>query len=139
LKENNIEINTGRFDEKFKLKICEEYLNGNTIRGLSKKYNIDRRSIQHILLRAKVNIKGSKLLNNVPIDIQEKIRDDLIKPFFIHDHYLKIGASVGIAIYPDHGLDEEALVSNADKAMYFAKTHGRNKIQFFDSKLLNPS
>ncbi|MBJ7380916.1 MAG: GGDEF domain-containing protein, partial [Polynucleobacter sp.] len=71
--------------------------------------------------------------------VAEKIRDDLIKPFFIHDHYLKIGASVGIAIYPDHGLDEEALVSNADKAMYFAKTHGRNKIQFFDSKLLNPS
>jgi GGDEF domain-containing protein len=38
-----------------------------------------------------------------------------------------ISASVGVAIYPDHGKDEAALVRQADDAMYVAKNYGGNQ------------
>jgi len=65
----------------------------------------------------------------------EKIRALLKKPFEIHGKALMTGASIGIAIYPDHGENEDELSSNADKAMYYAKFHGKNKVQLFN--LLN--
>lgn len=65
----------------------------------------------------------------------EKIRALLKKPFEIHGKALMTGASIGIAIYPDHGENEDELSSNADKAMYYAKFHGKNQVQLFN--LLN--
>jgi diguanylate cyclase (GGDEF)-like protein/PAS domain S-box-containing protein len=38
----------------------------------------------------------------------------------------RVTASVGIAIYPDHGRDEQGLVTAADHAMYLAKRNGKN-------------
>ena len=39
-----------------------------------------------------------------------------------------IGVSVGVAIYPDHGLTRDALLETADEAMYKAKSAGKNTI-----------
>lgn len=44
---------------------------------------------------------------------------------------IKLTASIGIAVFPDHGRDVEALLQNADIAMYRAKTAGRNTFQVF--------
>lgn len=49
----------------------------------------------------------------------------------INDHKLTIGASIGIAIYPQDGETGEVLLKNADIAMYHAKKTGKNHAQFF--------
>lgn len=43
--------------------------------------------------------------------------------------------SIGIAMFPTDGNDGEALMKNADAAMYHAKMAGRNNFQFFDAKM----
>lgn len=53
--------------------------------------------------------------------IAEKIRGVLSEPFAIEDHKLSVAPSIGIALYPEHGNDEQQLLKHADKAMYFAK------------------
>jgi len=42
-------------------------------------------------------------------------------------------ASIGIAVFPDDGRDAEALIANADAAMYCAKQRGRNNIQRYSA------
>jgi diguanylate cyclase (GGDEF)-like protein len=49
----------------------------------------------------------------------------------IDGHDLHITASLGVSVYPDDGLDAEALIKNADTAMYQAKDNGRQTYQFF--------
>lgn len=47
---------------------------------------------------------------------------------------VSIGMSVGIAIYPDHGLTGSALKTNADKAMYEVKKRGKNNYYVYDQQ-----
>jgi diguanylate cyclase (GGDEF)-like protein/PAS domain S-box-containing protein len=56
------------------------------------------------------------------------------KPFVLGERELFISASIGISIFPRHGEDREALVKNADIAMYRAKQEGRDNYQFHTSK-----
>jgi len=55
------------------------------------------------------------------IKIADKILEELLPSFALDDHTIKVGASIGIAMYPDHGTDHTALVRLADVAMYEAK------------------
>jgi len=48
---------------------------------------------------------------------------------------IQVNGSVGVALYPDHGLDPEVLLQNADAAMYLAKDEGRNTMRFFNAEL----
>ncbi len=48
----------------------------------------------------------------------------LRSPFVIDAHQLDIGTSIGIALYPDHGVDAHTLIQRADVAMYAAKQAG---------------
>lgn len=61
-------------------------------------------------------------------DVAEKIRMALSQPFESAGNCLRISSSIGIAIYPEHGLDEGALFKSADDAMYGAKKNGRNMV-----------
>lgn len=67
--------------------------------------------------------------------VAQKILDALMQPYFIKEEELHIGASIGIAIYPDDGNNEEALLRNSDIAMYHAKKAGRNGYQFFTPEM----
>ncbi|HMI50638.1 MAG TPA: EAL domain-containing protein [Candidatus Saccharimonadales bacterium] len=49
----------------------------------------------------------------------------------IDHHDLHVTTSIGVSVYPDDGLDAEALIKNADTAMYQAKENGRQGYQFF--------
>jgi diguanylate cyclase (GGDEF)-like protein/PAS domain S-box-containing protein len=47
---------------------------------------------------------------------------------------LRIGLSIGVAIYPTDGTDAAAIVANADAALYRSKSEGRAMIRFFDGE-----
>ncbi|MDH3354782.1 MAG: EAL domain-containing protein, partial [Chromatiales bacterium] len=73
--------------------------------------------------------------SRVVADIAQKIIDLLSNPFKLGENEIFIGASIGISLYPDDGLDEELLTRNADAAMYHAKDMGRGNFQFFSEEI----
>ena len=62
--------------------------------------------------------------------VAEKILASLGKPFEVEDFYCEIGASIGISSFPDNAEDVDQLVRRADKAMYAAKSKGKNQFSF---------
>ncbi len=64
--------------------------------------------------------------------IAEKIVASVSQPCTLSGHTVEIGASIGIAIFPQDGKDQAELMHNADQAMYQAKASGRAKHCFFD-------
>ena len=64
-----------------------------------------------------------------------RIIESLSQPYSIEGSRVMIGASVGIALSPDDGMTSEALIRNADLALYAAKDHGRGCHHFYDSEL----
>jgi len=60
-----------------------------------------------------------------------RMLEAVAKPHYIDHHDLHITASIGVSVYPDDALDAEALIKNADTAMYQAKENGRRSFQFF--------
>lgn len=81
------------------------------------------------------------LLNDImrPEDaarIAEEIVIDLSKPFqLVLSDNVRIGASIGISLYPQHGTDSETLMANADTALYQAKERGRGCYAYFSEEL----
>ncbi len=61
--------------------------------------------------------------------VAEKIRDALNQAFLVGDIRIAISSSLGIAIYPDHGKDADALSKAADLTLYRAKDLGRNRVE----------
>ena len=47
----------------------------------------------------------------------------------------KIGVSVGISLYPDDGVNAETLQTRADRAMYLAKSRGKNRYETYSAEL----
>ncbi|MBF0624050.1 MAG: diguanylate cyclase [Magnetococcales bacterium] len=60
-----------------------------------------------------------------------KVIETLGRPFKVGPHTCRIGASVGIALFPDHGREQKTLLRNADKALYQVKDAGRNDYRVF--------
>jgi diguanylate cyclase (GGDEF)-like protein/PAS domain S-box-containing protein len=65
----------------------------------------------------------------------EKILRALAEPHHLAGNELHITTSIGISLYPADGEDVEALIKNADTAMYHAKKKGKNNFQFFNSEM----
>ncbi len=63
--------------------------------------------------------------------IAERILQRLGAPFYVHGDELYVTASLGIALAPYDGKDEQTLLRNADAAMYQAKARGRNNYQVY--------
>jgi len=57
------------------------------------------------------------------------------EPFYIDANKISITISIGISFWPKDGRDAEALIKNADIAMYRAKELGRNNFQFFTEEM----
>jgi diguanylate cyclase (GGDEF)-like protein len=63
--------------------------------------------------------------------VAEKVLEALAAEFRVGTRRLRLAASIGISLFPGDGGDGEALLRNADAAMYRAKHVGRNQIRFF--------
>ena len=75
-----------------------------------------------------VDIRSDSAAKNVAT----KIVDVVSEPIDIGNEWVTVGASVGIALYPDHGDDVETLLKKSDDAMYNVKRSGKNSFDFTD-------
>lgn len=57
------------------------------------------------------------------------------EPNIVDERKIYLTLSIGVALYPDHGIDYNELLKNADAAMYEAKKNGKNEYAFFDKSL----
>jgi len=64
-----------------------------------------------------------------------QVIEQLSAPYSIEGSRVMIGASVGIALAPDDGVTSEALIRNADLALYAAKDGGRGRYHFYAADL----
>ncbi len=64
-----------------------------------------------------------------------RISDAMLRPHSIGRQNIYPGASIGICLYPNDGLDPETLLKNADSAMYQAKDGGKRSHHFFTDEL----
>ncbi len=65
----------------------------------------------------------------------DRLMKTMSTEFMVQGHSLSATCSLGISVFPDHGRDGEALIKNADAAMYCAKENGRNNFQFFSQEM----
>jgi len=65
-------------------------------------------------------------------NVAKIIITSLKKPFEIMGHTLHVSTSIGIAMYPDDGLDESILLQHADVSMFQAKKSGKGRYMFYD-------
>ena len=64
--------------------------------------------------------------------VADKIIKAINVPVQVTGHTLNVSTSIGIAVYPVNGTDDvQELMKKADKAMYAAKSAGRNGYKFF--------
>ena len=68
-------------------------------------------------------------------NLAQRVIEHLSQPYSIEGHRVVIGASVGIALSPEDGVTSEALIRNADLALYAAKDGGRGRHHFYDADL----
>ncbi|MBU0751218.1 MAG: EAL domain-containing protein [Gammaproteobacteria bacterium] len=64
-------------------------------------------------------------------EVTRKIAEALQSPFKIEDGEYTVTFSMGVAMYPADAQEVESLLTHADRAMFYAKTQGRNQTCFF--------
>jgi diguanylate cyclase (GGDEF)-like protein/PAS domain S-box-containing protein len=68
---------------------------------------------------------------DVPASVARKILQAQMQSVELHGQNYHVSASIGIARYPEDGMDGQTLLRNADTAMYLAKEQGRNGYRIF--------
>ena len=68
-------------------------------------------------------------------NIAQKIIDSVGESTQLKNNIVSVGASIGIALYPEDAINSDKLLRNADVAMYHAKQLGRNNFQFFTDEM----
>lgn len=59
------------------------------------------------------------------VALAQRLTDALSQPWTLGTVHVQVGASIGMAMFPEHGSDPESLIAAADQAMYLAKTGSR--------------
>jgi diguanylate cyclase (GGDEF)-like protein/PAS domain S-box-containing protein len=80
------------------------------------------------------------IVNNVQnrADISKLANDILLltrEPIRVQDYNLYTTVSIGIAFYPDDGIEKSEIIKHADSAMYYAKDSGKDNYQFYTKQL----
>jgi diguanylate cyclase (GGDEF)-like protein/PAS domain S-box-containing protein len=63
-------------------------------------------------------------------EVARRICEAMRQPFNVHDTEVSLGASIGIAVAPEHGTRPEELIFNADLALYRAKAKSGSGVEF---------
>ena len=66
------------------------------------------------------------------MEMMDRIHQSISLPYLIDNHVINIGSSSGVTLYPLDDNDLNTLIRHADKAMYHAKTHGKNYCHLFN-------
>ncbi len=69
------------------------------------------------------------------VDIAEQLIEAFEQPIKVGEHTLRVTPSIGIAQFPEHGEDVDALLKHVDTAMYEAKHLGRNRFSIYMDEL----
>jgi len=80
-------------------------------------------------------IMGGPRSKEQPGRLGNELLEALASPFLIEDHEIRIGASIGVSLFPDHGTSSVMLLQSADSAMYAAKRAGKNQVAYFSQDL----
>lgn len=67
----------------------------------------------------------------------DRLREQLNRFAELEGHHVRMGASIGMACFPEHGSDISTLLRNADSALYVAKAQGRSGFVTFSPAILN--
>jgi len=73
--------------------------------------------------------------NDQATTVGRKLLSAINKPMMLLNQECSITASMGIAMFPQNGSDEQTLMKNADSAMYAAKGEGKNNFQFYSEEI----
>ena len=68
-------------------------------------------------------------------EVAQRLLDLFHQPFHVGDNRLHLSASIGISLAPLDAMDVDALVRQADAAMYQAKAQGRNRCHFYTAAM----
>jgi len=71
----------------------------------------------------------------IAASVAGKIQHNLADSYRVGEHVLYATPSIGISVFPNDGQDCDALLRNADTAMYHAKAAGRNNYQFYAASM----
>jgi diguanylate cyclase len=72
------------------------------------------------------------------VQVAEKILESIKDPFKLGGHDIHVGASIGIAVYPEAGTTLDTLIKNADIAMYHVKSSGKDGYHLFNDDMTVP-
>ncbi len=67
--------------------------------------------------------------------VARRINEALAAPLSVQEHELAVGATIGIAVYPGDGDSADALLKNADAALYSAKENARGRHAFYHADM----
>ncbi len=67
--------------------------------------------------------------------VAQRIAKQIAQGYEIKGSAVSISTTIGISVYPTDGEDAEALLKNADIAMYHAKKKGRNRFEFYSKEI----
>lgn len=68
---------------------------------------------------------------DAPRRVAQKLAEALRQPFDVEGMAMTVTFSMGIAVFPDDGADTDSLLAQADRAMFYAKSQGRNNFQMY--------
>ncbi|MDY6806807.1 MAG: EAL domain-containing protein [Cyanobacteriota bacterium] len=99
----------------------------NSVEGIDLLARLEAAEFAIILEPVKAKSDGAK--------IAQTILDVISQSVVLEDYEIYVTASIGMAFYPEDGMEAEELLKNANTAMYYAQQKGGNNYQFHRSEV----